>query len=572
MRHIFNIFILLLFFLLFINSAAAQEENIPLNSDFHATTVYEFLKDMRVKKITSFFHDDNLPLSRHEVMRLLREADAKQDQLSDTEKKLLRRFQISFDEAYMNDTTFTNLISHLTPFSDRAADVLSDKEKNFFYYKRDSTTVFIEVLLNAITANQLDPKPNTTAYVYDAAFRFRGTLFGHLSYMLYFAQGINPGNQTLARRVRPDLETNFKGSGNLLPNEFPNYTLSEGYVRFYAEPVTDFDIAFQIGREPVRYGFGYGNRLLVSGNGPVMDFIKLNANYGIFHYSQYHFSTVGDFSPNRDERYSKFFAMHKLKISVPNWFSASFGDIMIYSGRGLEIAYLTPIVFYKFVEQSVGQDRDNSLIFVDMQTNFLKNFELQGMFLMDEAINFQFFSPEEAATNKYAFQLGAYWYEAFWLQNFSLAMEYTYIRPYVYSHFNPRNAFTAYGIPVGNPIGANSDELYVRAGYNASDWLRFQVEFRSIRSGRNIVDAQGNLVRNVGSDITLTWLPERDALAAPFLDGERFNTLAFGASVRYEPLKNYILELRYSYQVERDVARNINTPYSFGFLRVSVEY
>ncbi|MCS7013539.1 MAG: hypothetical protein RMI34_11350 [Chloroherpetonaceae bacterium] len=552
----------------------AQQDNIPLNATFHAVDIYEYLKEMRVKKITSFFHDDNLPLSRLEVIQLLREIAAKENELSETERRLLRRFQITFDESFQNTETFSNLIQYDRPFSERAAEIFSDKEKNFFYYKRDSTRIFVELLLGGHNVLRLEPRPNVSAFVYDAAFRFRVTLFGQLGTMLSFTQGMNPGSRDLVLAARPDLRTNFKLiEGNIQPEEFPNYTLSEGYVRFYTEPTADLNISFQIGREPIRYGFGYGNRLMVSGNGPVLDFLKINANYGIFHYAMVHASTVGNFSFNRDERYTKFFALHKLKVSVPNWFSATFGDVMVYSGRGLEVAYLNPIIFYKFLEQDVLQDRDNSLIFVDMQTHFFKNFELQGTFVMDEALSLQFFSPNELVTDKYAFQIGAFWYEAFWIQNLSFVAEYTYIRPFFYSHINPRNAFTANGLIVGNPIGPNADELYLRLSYNAMENLRLNLEFRSIRRGENVFDAEGRLVKNVGGDVDLTNTPDIPLRrAAPFLDGTRFNDLIFTASLRYEPLKNYVIELRYHYQVEQNVSQNLWRPFSFGFVRFTAEY
>jgi hypothetical protein len=114
----------------------AQQDNIPLNATFHAVDIYEYLKEMRVKKITSFFHDDNLPLSRLEVIRLLREIAAKENELSQTERKLLRRFQITFDESFQNSETFSNLIQYDRPFDERATEIFSDKEKNFFLQAR----------------------------------------------------------------------------------------------------------------------------------------------------------------------------------------------------------------------------------------------------------------------------------------------------------------------------------------------------------------------------------------------------------------------------------------------------
>lgn len=87
------------------------------------------------------------------------------------------------------------------------------------------------------------------------------------------------------------------------------------------------------------------------------------------------------------------------------------------------------------------QDRDNGTLFFDLQTHFVKNLELQGTFFLDEDIlgNLSDFSKQ---TNKTAYQLGFYWYEPAGIQNLALIFEYTKIRPYVYTHFDPKNIYT----------------------------------------------------------------------------------------------------------------------------------
>ena len=74
----------------------------------------------------------------------------------------------------------------------------------------------------------------------------------------------------------------------------------------------------------------------------------------------------------------------------------------------------------------------------------MKNLELQGTFLLDENI-LSNLGDLEKYTNKTAYQVGAYWYEAFSVPDLSFVIEYTRIRPYVYTHNNPKNIFCIIG-------------------------------------------------------------------------------------------------------------------------------
>ncbi len=135
------------------------------------------------------------------------------------------------------------------------------------------------------------------------------------------------------------------------------------------------------------------------------------------------------------------------------------GESIVYSGRGLELAYLTPVGFYKFIEHSI-QDRDNANLYFDFQSGFIKNLEFQATFLLDENIlsNLQ---DLDKYTNKTAYQLGVFWYQPFSINDLSLILEYTKIRPFVYTHFDSMNVYTAFGKNLGHRIGPNADELYL---------------------------------------------------------------------------------------------------------------
>jgi hypothetical protein len=158
------------------------------------------------------------------------------------------------------------------------------------------------------------------------------------------------------------------------------------------------------------------------------------------------------------------------------------------------------------------------------------------------------------------------------IKNLSLTLEYTKIRPYTYSHYDIRNNYTSNGVNLGHRIGPNADELFSRITYNISNWGRINLEYSHVRKGNNIYDANGILIKNVGGDITQTFRDDVDDPNAPFLEGNRVNTDAVGINFRWIPIRSYIFDFYYGYSIENHVTEGFKKDYSFGYVRMNVEY
>ena len=330
------------------------------------------------------------------------------------------------------------------------------------------------------------------------------------------------------------------------------------------------NVSVQLGREDVTLGYGYGSKLILSGDNPAMDFIKFNFDYGIISYTSLHASTVGYFSADRNQNYTKYFAHNHLKLKFNNLFDIGIGETMIYSGRGIELGYLSPIGFYKFIEMEI-QDRDNGNLYFDLQTKFVKNLELQATFLLDENI-LSNLGDLEKFTNKTAYQVGAFWYQPLNINDLSLILEYTRIRPYVYTHFDIKNNYTAFGANLGHRIGPNADELMIRTNYNFNEWLRGTLEYRYQRKGNNIYADDGTLIKNVGGDIALTHGYVLPTDRAYFLDGERVNTNFFSAGFRFEPIRDFIFDISYNINNSKNTTKNISSEINYALFRFTLEY
>lgn len=551
------LFILIIFISHF---SMAQIENVPQNN-----RVYSFLKEMKVKNIIPYISEDIPNLSRFEVRALLDTVRKSFNRLSTTERELLHWFEIEYTDSLLDETT-TRLFTPGKSFGSNLSKLGSDKVKYLYAYQEENANFYAEGLGHFYHGQQLKHKV-TNANLYDIGFRLRGTVFKHLGYFFSVIKGGVSGNKDLAEIIEPRLLTNFKWLE--AGENIGNYDFNSAYLKYHTEPVEGMNLSIQLGREPLTVGYGYGSKLVLSGDNPTMNFLQFNFDYGIVHFTSIHASTVGLFAPKQEDRYTKYWAFNSLRFTLPGLFDIGMGEAIVYSGRGIELAYLTPLGFYKFIEMSL-QDRDNANLYFDIQTSFIPNLELQGTFFLDENI-LSNLGELDKFTNKTAYQLGAFWYEAFTIDNLSLILEYTRIRPYVYSHVNIKNTYTAWGKNLGHRIGPNSDEIFTRFAYNVNNWISTSLEYRHQRSGENVLDNQGNLVKNVGGDIFVSH-ESRSSDTAVFLDGIRINIDVVQVGLRIEPIRDFIFDIIYNYSIQNNITEGYKKDFSYGLIKFTLEY
>lgn len=549
----------LLLFPAFIN---AQVENVELGHG-----VYDFLKEMKVKNIIGSIHDDLPNMSYGEVKKYLKEIDKKKEQLSPTEIDILNKYEAEFFEDEFSAGNTAQLFNPENSFLGNLSELASDKERFLYYFSNDYVNFHLNAAAHIIYSQQFKPVAANTEF-FDLGFRARGTMLDHLGYSFSFTKGGIAGARGLAATVDPRLNYNFKFVENI--ENISNYDYTEGYLRYALEPADNMLIAAELGREKIKIGFGYGNSLAISGEGPLMDLLRFDFRYGVLSLTSIHASTVGEYDPVRSDQYTKYIASNIIKLSLPSLFDLSIGESIVYSGRGLEWAYINPFLFYKYAEMSL-QDRDNGTVYLGFQSHFIKDFEIQGTFFLDEDIlsnlqDLQLFS------NKTGYQLGFFWYEPLQISDLSIVCEYTRIRPYVYTHDNYKNTFTAFGAILGHRIGPNSDEILARATYNLTDRIRLNAEYRHTRSGKNIYDSNGNLVKNVGGNVFQPYRYNVDDTHPAFLDGIRYDYDFITAGIRYEPWRKIFLDFNYTYDGARNRTAGGENDLSYLVLKLTMEY
>ncbi|OGX82682.1 hypothetical protein BEN47_04600 [Hymenobacter lapidarius] len=236
-------------------------------------------------------------------------------------------------------------------------------------------------------------------------------------------------------------------------------------------------INLQLAHDRNFIGNGYRSLILSDYSAPYF-FLKANTRVWKFNYQNL-FAELTAERKNEDQVYpKKYMALHHLSFDVtPNlnigvFESAILGgrnaepDSVVAGGkivpgrrgRGFELQYLNPVIFYRAVEQNVGS-ADNAILGLDFKWNIFRTAQLYGQLVLDEFKISEIRSGNGWWANKQAFQLGGKYIDVAGLRNLDLQVEFNYIRPFTYQHEDIYTNYQHYQQPLAHPMGANVAEI-----------------------------------------------------------------------------------------------------------------
>jgi len=318
------------------------------------------------------------------------------------------------------------------------------------------------------------------------------------------------------------------------------------------------------------WGHGYGDKMIVSDNVRQFPFVRADVNYKGLTYTFMHGWLLGSDSSVRFQipgltgpsSYvtepvvaDKYIAAHRLGLTISSM-SIGFQEMAIYSNRSVDLAYLNPLILIESAQRS-RQERDNILWAFDAEDHVLHNVELQGTLVLDD-LNFPKLGTS-SSQNKFAVQGGTMVVDPICLSNTSIAVEYTRVNPYTFSHERSRDDnYGSFGQILSHHIGPNSDSWFFKFDYQPMYRLSTSFRFELQRHGEDVFDSTGNLVKNVGGDYLI---PQRDSdpQSVSFLDGNRVITDVFQIYITYEIINQVFLDCHYQLTRQKDFAHDLVT-------------
>ena len=345
-----------------------------------------------------------------------------------------------------------------------------------------------------------------------------------------------------------------------------DYTIANGYFGFNLSR----HIGMQFGHGSNFIGDGYRS-LLLSNNSANYLYWKINTQIGKLSYQNI-FAQFSTANMESDTFRRKYMATHLLNYKpFPGLDIAVFESVVIQprDGDQFDFNYLNPVIFYRTVEYISGSN-DNALLGMQLKYNFLKRFSMYGQLMLDE-FNFKYlFSAGETRrgwwANKYALQGGIKYIDILGIDHLDGRLEFNYIRPYTYQHYN-LTSYSNARQPLAHPIGANCKEI---------NWqLRYQPRAKWRIDGRAIFLQTGEdstFQRPYGQNVLSPYYRFPNEFGNTVGQGVSTNIFIAGIDLSYQFMHNMFAELQYFYRSKNSaiVSRNERSHYLGAGIRINI--
>lgn len=293
---------------------------------------------------------------------------------------------------------------------------------------------------------------NFTTTVFESQGRFA-------DYYNRYAESIRPAGGNPAIIPGMGIAKNFKTDAY----DFP---LAEANITF--APSKHFDLQLGYGRNFI--GDGYRSLLESDGASPY-PYFKINTNFWKIKYTNT-YMWLKDVRPEvtLERTYAtKFMANHYLSWNVSNKLNIGLFESVIWTNtndRGFDVNFVNPIIFYRSVEFASSARSGNAVLGLTYKYKWNNQINAYGQFILDEFSLGDIKKRDNSWKNKFGYQLGVKYYNAFQVDNLILQLEYNHVRPYVYSHSNPITNYAHNNQSIGHQWGGNFKEFLAIARYH----------------------------------------------------------------------------------------------------------
>ncbi len=525
-----RLIIILFFIAVSTQTAFSQASLVPV---YHQ--VYDWLHYQRVRGNAPLYNYEALPLTRGQITQLLADIDPNELNKGDrhVRQSYLREFSVDSLRSYKNNT----LIQGNDRVYNRLKKLLfSDDELHIYVWNDENSKVAIDVSTTLGALYIEDNNLNYSApYFHQNVIRSYGSYnkFIGFHYEQWLADGVGDHE---ALNYKPFLSRNWKA---LSGSEW-----NKGHFEAYAGFNKNI-WSFHVGRGTLKYGTGQTNNLVFSREGIPFDWVRLNINSKYFKYSLIHGSLSwktktteltnypGNFTRTAPNR---FLVHQKLTFQPFHWISFSIYELINYSNRDIELAYLNPVTRLSYMEWEL-QDLDNGWLGFEGVIRPYKGLEFFGELLIDDlgTLTDVFKWSNKLSNSTFVRYLGGHYS---FKTGTTITSTYQRVEPAAYAHKFVLNSHAEKGIGLGSQVGPNGDELSLKIEQWLSHRIRFQVLYSYNRHGFNYTNDNGEFI-DVGGDIieSYTYGSEKPN-SNGFLAGNLNRWNKFEISATYNPWRS----------------------------------
>lgn len=362
------------------------------------------------------------------------------------------------------------------------------------------------------------------------------TLRGRIANRIGFSSTITD-NQERGPLYFREYVTNHRatpGVGFYKPFKKNGYDYFDGRGYFTFNVTKYIDVQFGYDKNFI----GNGERsLFLDNTGNSSLFLKLNTKIWKLNYQNLFMELVPTFVKKGDKLLDrKYAAMHHLSMNVTPWLNIGLFEGVVFGRKNrFDFMYLNPIIFLRHVEGTVGSP-DNALAGIDFKANAMNRFQFYGQLVLDEFLLKEVFKNTGYWANKYGYQLGVKYIDAFNISNLDLQVETNRVRPFTYSHYDSVANYTHYNQPLAHQLEANFQEYIAKVRYQPLPKLYFDAGVHYYFKGLDTANT------NYGGDIFKLYTTRTNNYGNTVGGGNKVQVLNAAATVGYELRENLMIE------------------------------
>ncbi|MFZ4591507.1 MAG: hypothetical protein ACOYN6_10950 [Ignavibacteria bacterium] len=572
----------LLLIILFISvcSTNAQVELVPAEH-----RVYDFLRRMDVSGFLEDYNAAQMPISRRKVGEMLREIqnselrmkNEKTDTIQKSEFRIKNeKTKLSKNDRMMLGDFYKEFEYEITGknISPQISQIKADYKKRDWVndnkyvvsYVDTNVAVWGHLTGGLYQRNGVGDSVGARKFLAgDLGFEVRGTMFDRVGFAMSYSNGrVFVGNGE--DKLFVNSYDAFFRTAESLKDDGKFFDHFKGYVRY---EVPKRWLAVMVGKENVKQGFGFVDNLFFSGLLPY-PMIKLDLKYKAVGYT-YSYGNIKSDSVGADFD-NKMISTHRVDVKFAKWIRGGFYESVITNYTAFTFVHLNPFSFITSADLNTGANssqKNNTFMGFDVEVKPVKNVVMQGTFLIDDFSLGSIGNNDYTANdNKFGYQAGVMWNDAFTLSGLSGVVEYTRLDPFVYTHRENKQQFTNWGLSMGHHLPPNSDEWAFKFDYNVMARLNVGVLLQFQRSGEGFTyDSLGNIDINYGGNINHG---ERffATIKNKFLQGDRVNRSIVGLSMRWEPVRQWGVVVKYFYKYQNLIYASRKVGDSFYYLNL----
>ena len=436
---------------------------------------------------------------------------------------------------------------------------------NFFSLKKKAFKLYINPILNISFGKEKQFN--------DLRFsNLRGLeLYGEIDNKIYFYSNILENQGNFNGHIEARIAKHYAIPGyNFFKDFNSKITNLKGYD--YANAKAYFGVPLS---KHINVEIGHGNHFIGHGYHSVLMedysnnyfYLKLNTRVWKFHYQNL-FAELGPisteiFDGGDNLLPKKYMASHYLSLKPTKNIEIGLFETIIFSRLNhFEFQYLNPVILYRSVEYYLNSP-DNVMLGLNGKWNIKNKFSLYGQVLVDEFRFSELRSGDQWWGNKFGFQAGVFYPDAFGIDNLDLRVEANAVRPFTYSHRDTLGTFVKHSIanysnynqPMAHPLGANFQEVLSFIKYQPTEKIILTALISYAQQGRSNPD-----LLNAGEDILIPNGSRSGEYGIAFLQGDLTTITSFKFDLSYSFFHNYSINLTYLNRVEKGL-NSLETDY-----------